>query len=360
MGLGFAALYWWEVDRQGLLARQFAEVATGPLPAGVMFAPRWITLATFFSHAVLITLMAAASLIDIDEKLVPDDITVAGTLLGLLLAAAMPMGLLPHVSNLIAAPAVGVEAALPAAAAPLQGLVFVEPMTPSAPNEWPAWMSGGGGLVVALACYAAWCAALTPRIWRRRRGMWFGLKVLASRVVRELTRPPLAWIGLAGAVAIVGVWAVSASAWVGLLSALIGMLGAGAMVWAVRIAGTSALRREAMGFGDVTFMMMVGAYLGWQAGIVIFFLAPIAGLLVGLIQLMLRRDDVIPYVPYLAMASLAVMVRWGDVWNARLGGLQNMFQLPWLVPGVLAICVLLLWATLVLWRNIKEALFGVE
>jgi prepilin signal peptidase PulO-like enzyme (type II secretory pathway) len=360
MGVGFAALYWWEVDQQGLVARQFAELATGPLPAGDMLAPRWITLATFFAHAVLITLMAAASLIDIDEKLVPGDITVAGTLLGLVLAAAMPMGLLPHVFNRLAAPAVGVEVILPAAVAPQQGRVFVEPMTPSAPNEWPTWMSGGGGLAVGLACYASWCAALTPRIWRRRRGMWFGLKVLASRVVRELTRPPLSWIGLVGGAAIVSVWALSASAWVGLLSALVGMLGAGAMVWAVRIAGTSALRREAMGFGDVTFMMMVGAYLGWQAGIVIFFLAPIAGLAVGLIQLVLRRDDVIPYVPYLAMASLAVMVRWADVWNARLGGLQDMFGLPWLIPAVLAICVVMLWAALVLWRNTKEALFGSE
>ena len=136
------------------------------------------------------------------------------------------------------------------------------------------------------------------------------------------------------------------------------MIGAGAMVWAVRIAGTSALRREAMGFGDVTFMMMVGAYLGWQAGIIVFFLAPFAGLIVGLVQLVLRRDDVIPFVPYLALAALAVLVRWADFWNAAPLGLQNTFGVPWLIPAVLAICVVMLWAALVLWRNIKEAIFG--
>ena len=58
--------------------------------------------------------MAAASLIDIDEKTIPDEITVPGTLLGLALAAVMPMALLPHVAVRPTAPPVGVE--LPLAA----------------------------------------------------------------------------------------------------------------------------------------------------------------------------------------------------------------------------------------------------
>jgi prepilin signal peptidase PulO-like enzyme (type II secretory pathway) len=176
-------------------------------------------------------------------------------------------------------------------------------------------------------------------------------------VLRELCRPPLAWIGLAGAAAIVGVWLWGGDAWIGLLTALVGMIGAGAMVWAVRIGGSMALRREAMGFGDVTFMMMVGTFVGWQAGIFIFFVAPLAGVIVGLMQLVLRYDDVIPYVPYLALATLAVVVRWADFWNADEAGMQGFFAVPWLVPVVLAICVIMLWAVLVLWRNLKEAIF---
>jgi hypothetical protein len=129
------------------------------------------------------------------------------------------------------------------------------------------------------------------------------------------------------------------------------------MVWAVRIVGSAAMRREAMGFGDVTLMMMIGAFLGWQAGILIFFLAPFAGLVVGLAQVILRRDDVIPYGPFLCLGALVVMVGWGEFWNARPHGIQALFGLPWLVPGVLAIGLVMLGAMLVIWRNIKEAIF---
>ena len=46
--------------------------------------------ASIFAHAMLIALMLVASLIDRDEKTIPDAITVPGTLLGLLLAAVCP------------------------------------------------------------------------------------------------------------------------------------------------------------------------------------------------------------------------------------------------------------------------------
>ena len=51
----------------------------------------------FASHVILIALMLAASMIDVDEKTIPDEITVVGTLVGLLLAAVWPYSLLPDV-----------------------------------------------------------------------------------------------------------------------------------------------------------------------------------------------------------------------------------------------------------------------
>src|SRR4029079_14973737 len=88
-------------------------------------------------------------------------------------------------------------------------------------------------------------------------------------------------------------------AWCGLMTSLVGLAGGGGIVWAVRIVGSGALRREAMGFGEVTLMMMVGTFLGWQACLFTFFLSPFAAVLIGVAQLILRRDNVLPFVPYL-------------------------------------------------------------
>jgi hypothetical protein len=148
--------------------------------------------------------------------------------------------------------------------------------------------------------------------------------------------------------------------WVGLLTSLVGIVGGSAMVWAVRIASSKALKKEALGFGDVTLMMMIGAFLGWQPAIFIFFLAPLAALIIGLVQLLLGRGDVIPYGPFLCLATLLIVVRWADFWNADPSSFQAVFYLGWLVPLVLALGVLMLGAMLVIWRNIKESIFRVE
>jgi prepilin signal peptidase PulO-like enzyme (type II secretory pathway) len=268
------------------------------------------------------------------------------------------MSLLPHVALRAAPPVAGVSIPLPAGVPANAGALFVEPLSLTAPNSWPATLAGAPNwlsLAIGLACFATWIFALTHRIWRKRRGLAYGLRIMFARVARDFARPPLSWIAIAGLLAITGVWFRGGAAWLGLITALVGVIGGGAMVWAVRIVGSWALHKEAMGFGDVTLMMMIGAFLGWQPGIFIFFIAPFAGLLVGIAQMVLRRDDVIPYGPFLCLGALAVMVRWADVWNT----LQPFFDFPWLVPAILAVGVVMLGAMLVLWRNLKEVMFGV-
>src|SRR3954466_9662244 len=99
MGLAMAWLYWWEVSRLSLIQPQ-----VGPAP---IVPPSLALHLQYFSHVVLLCWMLAASFIDIDEKIIPDEITVTGTLLGLLIAAIMPMSLLPYVSEPLAVPVVG-------------------------------------------------------------------------------------------------------------------------------------------------------------------------------------------------------------------------------------------------------------
>jgi prepilin signal peptidase PulO-like enzyme (type II secretory pathway) len=360
LGIAVAALWRWEVQKQGLVAAQFAAYFAGPLPAGAVQAPAWTTYVTFASHALLIALMAAASLIDFDEKTIPGGITTPGTLAALALAALAPMSLLPHVAMRARPAPAGVEVVRSGAQAPGELAMYIEPMTPVTPNEWPPAFKGAPewrGLAVGLACYATWCFALAPGIWRRRRGLWFGLRVLLARALREMARPPLLGIELGGAVAIAAVWWRGGAAWIGLLSALVGMIGGSAIVWAVRVVASTALRREALGFGDVTLMMMIGAFLGWQAGVLVFFLSPFAGMVVGVLQLVFRRSDEIFYGPFLCLAAVAVIIRWGRFWNAD-SSIQQIFGEPWLVPIALAGVTILLGAMLVLWRNVKERLLG--
>jgi prepilin signal peptidase PulO-like enzyme (type II secretory pathway) len=356
MGAGLVALAWWEVGRQALILPQVERLAARPLPIAAVAVSPSALWSVFLVHAMLVLLMAAASFIDIDEKIIPDEITVPGTLLGLLLATLLPLGLLPTVVARAAPPIVGSRLEFAQHIDPQAG-VYVEPTTPVAPNLMPAELRGAPhwqGLAIGLGCYAVWCFALTPRIWRGRRGTWRAVQLILARVGRELARPPLLWIALAGWGAIAGVWWWGGGAWMGLLTSLVGLVGSGALIWMVRIVGTAALQREAMGFGDVTLMMMVGTYLGWQAGVIIFFVAPFAGLVVGILQAISRRDDVIPYGPFLCLGSLAVMVRWGTIWS----GVQDVFQVWWLVPAVMVVCMGLLGGLLLMWRIVKARLFG--
>lgn len=61
---------------------------------------------------------------------------------------------------------------------------------------------------------------------------------------------------------------------------------------------------ESMGGGDVKLLAMIGAFLGWQKAVLTFFLAPFLGAIIGIINLLVRRDHTIPYGPFLSLAAL--------------------------------------------------------
>jgi prepilin signal peptidase PulO-like enzyme (type II secretory pathway) len=128
----------------------------------------------------------------------------------------------------------------------------------------------------------------------------------------------------------------------------------GGLVWVVRIIGTAVLGREAMGFGDVTLMAMIGTFLGWQACLLVFFVAPLAGLVVGLLILILHRETEIAYGPYLCLGTLVVIVFWRGFWDWSI----TIFQMGLLVPMVVGICMGLMALMLGIWRLIRSALTG--
>jgi leader peptidase (prepilin peptidase)/N-methyltransferase len=64
---------------------------------------------------------------------------------------------------------------------------------------------------------------------------------------------------------------------------------------------------ESMGGGDVKLLAMIGAFLGWQGALLTFFLAPFFGIVVGIINLVVKKDHTIPYGPFLSLAALLAL-----------------------------------------------------
>lgn len=88
--------------------------------------------------------------------------------------------------------------------------------------------------------------------------------------------------------------------------AVIGAVAGGGVLWLVAIFGTWALRKEAMGGGDIKMMTMIGAFLGWKGALLTVFLAALAGTLV-FVPLALRSQKLVPFGLFLALgAALAL------------------------------------------------------
>ncbi len=69
---------------------------------------------------------------------------------------------------------------------------------------------------------------------------------------------------------------------------------------------------ESMGGGDVKLLAMIGAFLGWKAAVLTFFLAPFFGAIVGLTNLIIKKQHTIPYGPFLSLAAF-ISLFWTDV-----------------------------------------------
>lgn len=345
---GMATLYWWEVDQHALVDGLIPVVTPldwRPL-AGVLHAQ-------FLAHALLCAFMTAATFIDFDEQIIPDEVTWPGTILGLFLVAAAPMAALPHVAASTAAPRLGAPLVTPGGApvVDVTGVPFyVMPVSPFTPRDWPPALVGlrnHESLLVGLGCLWLWVFAVADRTWPKRLAYSnrtpAKVAVWGARLARSMRSTPLREVAIAGTLLVAMAWFGGGGAWLGLLAGLVGMVLGGAVAWAVRIIGSAAMGREAMGFGDVTLMMMAGVYLGWQAMLIVFFLAPFAGLLIGVAKVLLRRGDDIPYGPFLCLAAVALIVWWAPIWDRA----QGVFAMGWFVPialvGGLVMLGVLLW-----------------
>jgi leader peptidase (prepilin peptidase)/N-methyltransferase len=96
----------------------------------------------------------------------------------------------------------------------------------------------------------------------------------------------------------------SGNLWVNsFLASLMGIFIAAGLVFLCGVIGKIVFRKDAMGFGDVKLMGVIGGFLGWKLGVATFFLAPFLGLLFGIPKLFLKKEHVIPYGPFLSLAA---------------------------------------------------------
>jgi leader peptidase (prepilin peptidase)/N-methyltransferase len=94
----------------------------------------------------------------------------------------------------------------------------------------------------------------------------------------------------------------------GLIGSAIGALGGGLMVLLFAVVGGVIFRKEAMGFGDVKLMAMIGAFFGWKVAVIAFFLSPFIGLLYGIPLLIFADEHVMPYGPFLSVGAMLAIV----------------------------------------------------
>ncbi len=313
----FVGLWWWEVRCRGL--GTVAESGSGADAA---------ILIRFAAHAALGLLLAAAAWIDIRHRVIPDCVTVPGVILGLVVVWLSPDVLLP----------VGCEVPRSFAPPRLEAdvLGWFGGLRTQAP---PPWMEGSPqlpGLLVPAAIFLIWWFVCTAPF-------------LAAVEGRRQIEPRTIML-LAGLAAIVAAWLGGGERFRGLQSALVGLGVSAGLVWSIREGASRSLGREAMGLGDVTLMAMVGAWVGWQASVLTFFLAAFIGLAHGLVQMVLHRESELPYGPSLCLACAAVVVGWKPLWQWAGGPFGQPLELALVLGAVVVLTAITLFA----WQRLRR------
>ena len=268
---------------EGLTAALFMIVALRYLGGG---EAQW---AACLVVLVLVAALIVASFIDLELRILPDEITLGGMYAVPLIALFVPdLHTQPvdrHVSQLLhwlygsVAPLVGG----PAGVGPWTVVVIA------------AIVAGAVGGVVGLYGYASywrWAHPDDPK--RLRDGALAGIVALcvATLAATVCLRPTL----------LLSVHVYS------LVAALLGMFSGAGLVFGVGVVGTKLFRKPAMGFGDVKLMGLLGGFTGWSGVITGFFLACLLGSVVGIVLLVRYRSRYLPFGPFLAVGAFIMLL----------------------------------------------------
>lgn len=103
---------------------------------------------------------------------------------------------------------------------------------------------------------------------------------------------------------------------IGLLDSVLGLLVGGGLLWFIAWVSPYLFGKEGMGGGDIKLLAMVGAFLGWKPTLLTIMVGAMTGSLVGISLLsfkLLRRDQYIPFGPFLAFGALVALFFYQDI-----------------------------------------------
>ncbi len=264
-------------------------------------------------ETLLFWICLCASLIDLDDYVIPDSLMIPGVCLGLIAAVSCPLLVMLRASLNWPLDLSGGNST-PCFCLFIANILNVNGVEPNLGN-----VRFFSGLALALAwTFWAW-AVLDRRFYLR-----LGLRRAVILFFRRLRQSPLTIpVGIVWIIGLIGLFFVTQRcafveasakfAWINALDALavsfVGLLTGMCLIWAVRLIGGSALGVEAMGFGDVILASMLGVYVGWVGSIVLFFIAPFFGLVFGLIRRGFNSERQIPYGPFLCLGALVFTLK---------------------------------------------------
>ncbi|HXT67202.1 MAG TPA: prepilin peptidase [Nitrospiraceae bacterium] len=124
---------------------------------------------------------------------------------------------------------------------------------------------------------------------------------LTHKMIPNVITLPGAVVGLLGAVTVLPV---------GVINSVLGLTVGGGLLWLLAWLSPYLFGKEGMGGGDIKLLAMIGAFLGWKPALLTIMIGSLTGSIIGVSLIALRiikRDDYIPFGPFLVLGALLSM-----------------------------------------------------
>jgi len=103
---------------------------------------------------------------------------------------------------------------------------------------------------------------------------------------------------------------------VGWLNSLLGVLIGGGLLWFMAWISPYLFGKEGMGGGDIKLLAMIGAFLGWEPALLTVMVGASVGAAISLTLIglsIIRRDQYIPFGPFLALGAVVSLLFFSDL-----------------------------------------------